>query len=237
MKAFQLVQTIGSVAVIGIMALVWGLPAAPAVLFYEWASDAFGSSTAWLDAVWTGLTLSSTAIVYMLLLIFFSALIQFVLHVRIKEHTVVRLHSMTTIRWAICGQIGRSTRPVLQHLVPSFVANAYFRICGAKIQIGAQINSALLNDPNLLTIESDVVIGGGAIINGHLVERGELIFSPILIEKGALIGTGAMIQPGVQIGPDAVIASQAVVPKYKVIPAGEVWGGIPARKIKDSSER
>ena len=71
MEAFQLVQTIGSVAVIGIMALVWGLPAAPAVLFYEWASDAFGSSTAWIDAVWTGLTLSSTAIVYMLLLIFF----------------------------------------------------------------------------------------------------------------------------------------------------------------------
>ena len=92
MKAFQFVQTIGSVVVIGIMALVWGIPAAPAVLFYEWASDAFGSSTAWLDAVWTGLTISSTAIIYMLSLIFFSALLQFVLHVRIKEHTVVRLH-------------------------------------------------------------------------------------------------------------------------------------------------
>ena len=237
MKAFQLVQTIGSVVVIGIMALVWGLPAAPAVLFHRWASEEFGSPTAWLDAVWTGLTLSSTAIIYMLSLIFFSGLLQFLLHVRIKEHTVVRLQSMTTIRWAICGQIGRTTRPVLQHLVPSFVANAYFRICGANIQVGAQINSHYLNDPNLLTIEQDVVIGGGAVINGHLVERGELIFCPILVEKGALIGTGAMIQPGVHIGAGAVIASHAVVPKYKVIPAGEVWGGIPARKIKDSSER
>jgi acetyltransferase-like isoleucine patch superfamily enzyme len=46
-----------------------------------------------------------------------------------------------------------------------------------------------------------------------------------------------MIQPGVQIGEGAVIASRAVVPKYKVIPAGEVWGGIPAVKIKDSSHR
>ena len=46
-----------------------------------------------------------------------------------------------------------------------------------------------------------------------------------------------MIQPGVQIGEGAVIASRAVVPKYKVIPAGEVWGGIPAVKIKDSSRR
>lgn len=237
MKAFQLVQTIGSFMVIGIMALVWGLPAAPAVLFHRWASEAFGSPTAWLDAVWTGLTLSSAAIIYMLSLILFSALLQFVLHIRVKEHTVVRLQSITTIRWAICGQIGRSTRPVLQHLVPSFVANAYFRICGATIEVGAQINSPFINDPNLLTIEKDVVIGGGAVINGHLVERGELIFSPILIGEGALIGTGAMIQPGVQIGAGAVIASQALVPKYKVIPAGEVWGGIPARKIKDSSER
>ena len=237
MKAFQLVQTIGSFMVIGIMALVWGLPAAPAVLFHRWASEAFGSPTAWLDAVWTGLTLSSAAIIYMLSLIFFSALLQFILHIRVKEHTMVRLQSITTIRWAICGQIGRSTRPVLQHLVPSFFANAYFRICGATIEVGAQINSPFINDPNLLTIEKDVVIGGGAVINGHLVERGELIFSPILIGEGALIGTGAMIQPGVQIGAGAVIASQALVPKYKVIPAGEVWGGIPARKIKDSSER
>jgi len=75
------------------------------------------------------------------------------------------------------------------------------------------------------------------VINGHLFEQGELIFSPVHIGDNALIGTGVMIQPGVQIGAGAVIASQAVVPKYKVIPAGEVWGGIPARKIKDSSER
>ena len=81
------------------------------------------------------------------------------------------------------------------------------------------------------------MIGGAATLNGHLVERGELVLSPITIGDNALIGTGVMIQPGVQIGEGAVIASRAVVPKYKVIPAGEVWGGIPAVKIKDSSRR
>jgi acetyltransferase-like isoleucine patch superfamily enzyme len=75
------------------------------------------------------------------------------------------------------------------------------------------------------------------VLNGHLVERNELIFCPIVVKRGALIGTGAMIQPGVIIGENAVIASQSVVPKFKEIPAGEVWGGIPARKIKDSSKR
>lgn len=237
MKGFQLVQTIGSIGVIGLMAVVWGLPAGPAIMFYGWASELVITDTAWMNAFFTGLVCSSAVIIYMLCLILFAAVLQLLLHVRVKEDTVVPLHSLTTIRWAICGQIGRSIRPFLQHLVPSFVANAYFRISGASIGAGAQINTANLNDPNLVTIQSDVVIGGTATLNGHLVERGELIFSRIVIEKGALIGTGAMIQPGVRIGAGAVIASRSVVPKYKVIPAGEVWGGIPARKIKDSSER
>ncbi len=237
MRGFQFVQTIGSIGVIGLMAVVWGLPAAPAIMFYDWASELLTTDSAWVNASYTGLVASSAVIIYMLCLIFFAAMLQFIIHVRVKEHTIVPLQSMTTIRWAICGQIGRSIRPFLQHLVPSFVANAYFRISGASIETGAQINTANLNDPNLVTIQADVVIGGTATLNGHLVERGELIFSPIMIEKGALIGTGAMIQPGVRIGAGAVIASRAVVPKYKVIPAGEVWGGIPARKIKDSSQR
>ena len=237
MKAFQLVQTIGSIGVIGLMAVVWGLPAGPAIMFYGWASELIALDGAWVNAFYTGIVAASAVIIYMLCLTFFAAILQFVLHVRVKEHTVVPLESMTTIRWAICGQVGRSIRPFMQHLVPSFVANAYLRISGESIEKGAQINTAQINDPNLVTIQSGVVIGGTATLNGHLVERGELIFSPIIIEKNALIGTGAMIQPGVRIGEGAVIASRAVVPKYKVIPAGEVWGGIPARKIKDSSER
>lgn len=236
-KSFQLVQTIGSIGVIGLMAVVWGLPAGPALMFYGWASDLLTSDAAWMNAFASGLIGASAVIIYMIGLIFFAAVLQFLIHVRVKEHTVVPLQSMTTIRWAICGQIGRSIRPFLQHLVPSFLANAYFRICGASIEIGAQINTPQINDPNLVTIQSGVVIGGTATLNGHLVERGELVFSPIVIEKDALIGTGAMIQPGVRIGAGAVVASKAVVPKYKIIPAGEVWGGIPARKIKDSSER
>ena len=237
MKLFQLVQGLGSLAVVSAMILVWGVPAAPAVMHFNWFTESFDSSHAWLDALYTGLALSSAAVVYMGSMLVFSCFLQFLLHLRIKEHTIVPLQSFTTIRWAFCGQIARCTRPALQHFVPSFLANAYYRAAGAKIGIGAQINTAQINDPGLLTIGQNVVIGGAAVVNGHLVERGELIFSPITIGDGVLIGTGVMIQPGVQIGEGAVIASQAVVPKYKVIPAGEVWGGVPARKIKDSSAR
>ena len=237
LKQFQLIQTVGSVVVMIVMVVVWGVPAAPAVILYRCANEAFVSDHQWIDALYTGLSLASAFVVYMVCLLAFSSLLQFIIRVRVKEHSIFPLQSFIAIRWGFCGQIGRCTRPVLQHLVPSFLANIYFRISGATVGPGAQINTANINDPGLITIGKDVVIGGAAVINGHLFERGELIFSPVNIGDNALIGTGVMIQPGVQIGAGAVIASQAVVPKYKVIPAGEVWGGIPARKIKDSSDR
>ena len=43
--------------------------------------------------------------------------------------------------------------------------------------------------------------------------------------------TGAIVLQGVKIGDGAVVAAGAVVTKD--IPANEVWGGVPAKKIKD----
>ena len=48
-----------------------------------------------------------------------------------------------------------------------------------------------------------------------------------------MIGSNSLISPGCKIGDDSVIATHAVLPKYTEVPPGEVWGGIPAKKIKD----
>jgi len=237
MKAFQLVQTFGSMVVILVMALVWGVPLAPTIMYYDWATGLYDFQSDWLNALGTGLSISSSAIVYSFSLLAFSATLQFILHVRIKEKTVVPLASFSTIRWAFCGQILRSTQPVLQHFVPSFVSNIYYRVCGAKIGKNTQINTHRLNDPFLIRIDDDCVIGGGATFNGHLVEKGQMVFAPIHMHKGSLVGTGAIVQPGVTVGVDAVVASEALIPKYRTIPAGEVWGGLPAKLIRSSSAR
>ncbi|DAC22419.1 MAG TPA: hypothetical protein D7H89_02480, partial [Candidatus Poseidoniales archaeon] len=77
MKGFQFVQTIGSIGVIGLMAVVWGLPAGPAIMFYGWASELLTTDSAWVNASYTGLIGSSAVIIYMLCLIFFAAMLQF----------------------------------------------------------------------------------------------------------------------------------------------------------------
>jgi acetyltransferase-like isoleucine patch superfamily enzyme len=237
MKSFQLIQTIGSFVVILVMIIVWGVPLAPTIMYYQFVNELVLFENEWAYALGTGLVLSSSFVVYSICLLLFSSLLQFILHVRVKEKIVVPLASFTTIRWAFCGQILRATQPFLQHFVPSFLSNAYFRISGAKIGKNTQINTFRLNDPSLIRIDDDCVVGGGAIFNGHLVEKGQLVFAPIHMKKGSLVGSGATIQPGVTVEEEAVVATNALVPKYRTIPAGEVWGGLPAVIIRDSSSR
>lgn len=55
--------------------------------------------------------------------------------------------------------------------------------------------------------------------------------SPIVIEDDVWIGTGATIMAGVTLARGCIIAAGAVVTKN--VPSCEIWGGCPAKKIKD----
>ena len=81
------------------------------------------------------------------------------------------------------------------------------------------------------------MVGGRSIINGHLVEKGQIVLARVHLKKGCLIGSGTTIQPGVTIGEGSVIATNGLVGKWKNIPPGEVWAGLPAKCIKNSSSR
>ncbi len=121
-------------------------------------------------------------------------------------------------------------------VIPSFLATMYYRMMGAKIGSGVQLNSVRINDASMITIGDGVVVGGDATINGHLVESGEIVLAPVVIGDGALIGGGSIVQPGCRIGKGSVVATRAVLPKWTEVPEGEVWGGIPASFIKRVGE-
>ena len=238
MKRFKLVQSIGTILLLVFTIILWGLPLAPALALFDIVTDAALTENDNLNYVVYGLTAGLCFMIYILGLLTFSGFTQRLIHVRFSgDKLVANLNSWTTIRWAICGHIHRCTHPVLVHTIPSLISNAYYRLAGAKIGKGVQINTINLNDPSTVTIEDNVVVGGGCIINGHLVEKGQIILARITLEEGSLLGARVTIQPGVTVGKGAVIGTNGLVGKYKTIPAGEVWAGLPAKCIKKSSDR
>ena len=238
MKNFARVQSIGTILLLLYMIILWGLPIVPALAVFDYIHCFSDGQSELITYFITAFSLVIAFIVYIHGLLIFSGLTQRILHVRVEgEKRVAPLESWMTIRWAICGQLHRATWPVLTHVIPSPIANYYYRLAGAKVGKKVQINTVGLNDPGMVRIEDNVVIGGAAIINGHIVEKDQLILSPITFKKGSLIGARSTIQPGVVVGEQAVVATNALVAKWKRIPDGEVWGGLPAKCIRKNSDR
>ena len=158
MKAFDIVQVIGTLITIVLAVVVWGLPLAPGIILFDEAVAFSASEGVLVRAIILGLAISSGLLLWGIGLLLFSGFLQFVIHPRIDKEMTYPLASFMTIRWAITGLLHRLTCPMLQHLVPSFIANWYYRICGCKLGMGAQINSQVVNDAYA------VKIGAGSVI-------------------------------------------------------------------------
>ena len=95
-----------------------------------------------------------------------------------------------------------------------------------KIEDGAKLFNGVF-------IDDDVFIGPEVCFTN---DRNPAIrdgtFTPIAtwVRKGATIGAGARLLAGIVIGEKAVIGMGAVV--LEDIPNGELWAGVPARKIR-----
>ena len=74
-----------------------------------------------------------------------------------------------------------------------------------------------------LTIGNNVSIGHNAIVHG------------CTINDNVLIGMGAIVMDDCLVESNSIVGAGSVVTQGTHIKSGEVWGGIPARKIKDIS--
>lgn len=119
-------------------------------------------------------------------------------------------------------------------------------ICGnnAKIKIGDNCgisNSTLISQTHI-TIGDNVMIGGGCKLwdtDFHSLKPdirtsgfdNDIKSSPIFIENNAFVGGGSIVLKGVTVGENSIIAAGSVVTKS--VPKNEVWGGNPAKFIKN----
>lgn len=95
--------------------------------------------------------------------------------------------------------------------------------------------------PYFLTVEDGVSLAGADYILTHNKpleyhnKCSESYVAPVVIRRNAWVAVNVTILPGVEIGEGAIIAAGSVV--NKDIPPMVLAGGIPAKVIKDMSEK
>ncbi len=107
----------------------------------------------------------------------------------------------------------------------------YHRLMGARIGRRVQINTAVVADQNLIEIGDDTVVGGDVTLVCHSAEGGHLVTAPVKIGRGVTIGLMAVVFPGCTIGDGAMISAGSVLSKGTKVGPGEIWAGVPARRV------
>ena len=96
-----------------------------------------------------------------------------------------------------------------------------------KIRVGERSN---IQDGTIVHVTSkrfgtyignDVLVGHNAVIHG------------CTLKDGAFVGMGAIVLDGAVVETGAMVAAGALVTPGKVVKAGELWGGNPAKKMRD----
>jgi len=90
-----------------------------------------------------------------------------------------------------------------------------------NIQDGTVIHVTL--DSHATTIGAGVTIGHGARLHG------------CILEDGCLVGIGAILLDGVVVESEAMVAGGAVVTPRKRVLRHQLWGGSPAKFMRDLS--
>lgn len=136
------------------------------------------------------------------------------------------------------------------------VRKIFYLASGVNMSIDSTIHiGANFFNPAGVTIGHDTIIGDHCFLDGraplkigsHVGIASQVLiyndehdinsadygnsFGPVSIGDYVFIGPRVIILPNISIGRGAVVAAGAVVTKD--IPAGEIWGGIPAKKISD----
>lgn len=126
--------------------------------------------------------------------------------------------------------------PVMRSgLLPIPLTRLLYRALGARIGENTY-SGGILYDAPFLELGANCLIGEFALLVPHVIEGRRLALYPIRVGNGVTIGARATILADVSIGDNAIVATGAVVTKGTRIEAGEVWGGIPARKLKAATD-
>jgi non-ribosomal peptide synthetase-like protein len=230
-RIFTPLQTVITILLFAEVAAVLGVALWPAVALWSWAAARLPADGA-LRLLGLGLALSAGYLVFGLALILVLPVARWL---TLSVGTPVgrfRYLSFGAWRWASFNALTLVLRfSFVNWIRLTPFLPLYHRLMGARIGRRVQINSSIIADQNLLEIGDDTVIGGDVTLVCHSAERGQLVTAPVRIGRDVTVGLMAVILPGCTIGDGAVIAAGSVVSKGARVGPGEIWAGVPARRV------
>ena len=139
----------------------------------------------------------------------------------------------------------------IRGITPKFGKNCFFAenatVIGDVImgdEVSVWQHSVVRGDVNSIKIGNKVNIQDGVVIHatyktaqtniGNNVSIGHnAIIHGCTLDDNVLVGMGSIIMDNCLIGSNCIIAAGAVVTQNTIISPGSIYGGVPARKIKD----
>ncbi len=198
--------------------------------YVVWKAMAF--CAVWLKLLVFSLSISFGYFLFGVTLIFLCVLTKNLLGFRIKPG-LFPLRSSDGHRWmGYNSLILMANAAFLDVLRISPFQTLFYRLMGAKIGKGVNINTCGLADLSMLEIGDNVILGGGVTLICHAAERGLLRLAPTKIGNNVSVGLATVIMPDCQIGDGSVIMPCSLLPKGTRIPPKSVWGGNPVKDLR-----
>lgn len=109
-------------------------------------------------------------------------------------------------------------------------------------------NAVVRGDVHFIKIGNNVNIQDGAVIHCTYQKAGTTIGNNVSIGHNALvhgctvhddvlIGMGAIVMDNVVVGSNTIIAAGSVVLENTIVEPDSIYAGVPAKKVKDISEK
>ena len=112
-------------------------------------------------------------------------------------------------------------------IIPTPFRKPFYKLLGTRMARGVTVIAGRLLDPELVTLEEEVVLGEGTLVCPHVISRLEedkLILARVHIGKNVIVGVHSIIMPGVSIGENSLINALSLIPMNTVIPPNESMG-------------
>ncbi len=230
-RLFGPLQVAATLLLFGEAAAILGVALSPAVALFAWAQGRLPPAGA-ARAVGLGLAIVAGYFAFGLALLVVVPVARWVTLARGTPVGRFPFLSLGAWRWASYNALTLMVRFTFVNWirVTPFLP-FYHRLMGARIGRRVQINTAVVADQNLIEIGDDTVVGGDVTLVCHSAERGRLVTAPVTIGRGVTIGLMAVVFPGCTIGDGAMISAGSVLSKGTKVGPGEIWAGVPARRV------